>query len=424
MKIWQKLVIGFGATSFLLGTIAILGIKVNNKVQSTRDEIVYGIVEEAKGAGEIFNSIQKIQRLNQDLLLEKLLDSEENKFFQVSPNQIKLELGKLEKNIIESQRATIEQKSIIHSSKEMMLTRKAVKISGETEEIVQMTKLLAEIQNYQRDWQLFLERKESNNEANSLYLIKEFSNRMNQVIYPLVAEHYQDSLSEIIESELRIQQVTNENITKINNYIILALALTCLLFIYIYRSIYTSIRWVKLATFHLGLDLSKYQPIQPNNPDDELGGLIKYFNHTIENLKKKNISKFYLDSIINSLGQSLIILDNANKIERINRNAIETLSYSESELIGKPIADILAPDNSLETNKLVNLENFSSQYLTLDFLTKKLEKKSFTVYFSDLCDSEGKKQGTICLAMQSEAVILDEIVNFQKTQENYNNDLN
>jgi len=421
MKIWQKLAIGFGGTFFLLGTIVVLVAKLDSKVQSASDETIHGMVEEARGAGKIFTSIQTIQKFNQDLLLEKLTNSQTIK---INRDEIKLELQKLEKNIIAVQRATIQQKSIIHNSKEITSSRKEIKISDETEEIVRMTQLLGEIQNYQRDWQLFIERKDASNPESSLDSIQKFAIRMNQVIFPLVKEYYEDSLDEIIESELRTQQLTSENSTIITNYVLFVLVLLSILYIYIYRSISTSIKYVKLATFHLGLNGSEYKAISPKNPNDELGELIKVFNHTVEHLKKHTISKSYLDSIINSLDLSLIIVNNENKIERINLNTIETLGYSESELIGKPITEIIVFTNHSEVDKSIGLERLSNNYFTIDFLTKKLEKISCTVCFSDLCDSQGKKQGTICLAMQNKRMVLADIIDLQNTPKKYKDNLN
>ncbi len=424
MKIWQKLAIGFGGTSFLLGTIAILSIKIDSEVKSATNETIHGMVKEAKAASDIFTSVQNIQQLNQGFLLEKLISPEENHSFADYQSEVKLELEQLEKNIIASQQASINQKLIIQSSNEISLDYKETKIEGEREEIVRMTKLLNEIQNYQRDWQFFLEKTDRNSEEVSLYLIRKLTKRMNQVIFPLVKEYYEDSLSEITESELATQELTSKNITIIKNYVLFTLILTSLLFLYIYRSIYTPIRYLKLATFRLGLNPLEYQPINPKNPGDELGELINFFNRTIEGLKTKIISKSYLDNIINSIDRSLIVIDNRNKIEKVNQNTIKLLGYSELELIGQSIDRILAPGNSLTIDELIKLDNLSSRCFTIELITKKSEKISLSVYFSFLFDSEGNKKGTICLGIPINNLSLSDIINLQKTKENAKKNVN
>ena len=417
MKIWQKLTLAFGGTSFLLGTIAILSIKIDSEVQSQTNQTVHGIVEEAKAATTIFNSIQIVQKLNQDLLFENLADSRDRELFQQEQRQIKLELEKLEKSIIAAKQATIDQKLIIKSSDTIEFSSKKSQIARENNEVAEMNQLLVEIDNYKRDWDFFLEKLEQNSEEIPLAEANQLRDRIDRVIFPLIKDYYEESLSEIAESELLTQKLTSQNITIIKNYVLFTFVVTAILFIYIYRSIYMPIKQLKLATFQLGKNFSEYKPIQPINPNDELGGLIKYFNHTIERLQTKIISKSYLDNIVNSIAQSLIVINNENKIDKVNYNTIEILGYSESELIGQPIERILAPSNALKIDELIKLDDLSSRCFTLDLITKKSEKISLTVYFSYLFDSDGNKKGTICLAMPIENLSLSDIMALQQSKE-------
>lgn len=80
-------------------------------------------------------------------------------------------------------------------------------------------------------------------------------------------------------------------------------------------------------------------------------------------------------------------------------------------------------------NKSISLERLSNNYFTIDFLTKKLEKITCTVYFADLSDSQGKKQGTICLAMEKKGIedkriILADIIDWQNMPKKYGDYLN
>jgi len=417
MKIWQKLTTAFGVTSFLLGTIAILSIKIDAEVQFKTNETVHGIVEEAKSASDMLNSIQTIQGLNQDLLLESLINSPDNKNLKQYQLKIKLELETLKENIRAGERATLNQKEIIKDAKGTDSTHKQAKIEQEEEEIEQMNRLLAEINNYQKDWQRFSEKIEENPQQLPLPLVKELSNRMNQVIFPLVKQYQQESLSEITRAELITQQITSRNISIIKNYVLFTFAITSILFVYIYRSIYSPIKHLKLATFQLRQNFSEYEPIEPQNPNDELGVLISYFNDTIETLKTKIISKSYLDNIINSISQSLIVINNQNKIEKVNANTLDLLGYSESELIGESIDLILSSSNNLTIEELIKLDDISSRCFSLNLTGKGLREISFKVYFSYLFDSEGIKIGTICLAVPVESLSLKDEITLQQSKE-------
>jgi len=82
---------------------------------------------------------------------------------------------------------------------------------------------------------------------------------------------------------------------------------------------------------------------------DEIGQLAGSFNLMLEELRKSTVSKDYLNSIINSMADMLIVLDPQLKIIRVNKTVSELLGYSEGELIGEPINIIFSSAHSLFT---------------------------------------------------------------------------
>ena len=399
MKIWQKLILAWGVTSSLLGIISISTIKIDTEIQDQTNEIVHGIVRESQAAGNMFSSIQLIQDLTEKLLIENQTNTAKDSNVKKYQADIEKELNQFESNIKEAKQATIAQKELIYSLRKES-RQKQVKIEEQKRELSRLNNLQQQLELYRKEWKFFLENIKQEGEL--AYSEKKFTEIMSKSISPLVRQYYEDSLSEIIESELITQKLTRENIKLIRNYSLSTLVITLLLFIYIYYSIYAPIKQLKLATFQLGKNFSKYQPIRSKNSDDELGQLTNYFNETIEKLQEKIIDKSYLDNIINSISQSLIVIDNENKIEKINYNTRELLGYVEAELLGKSINYILAPTNSLNIDELIKLDDISDNCFPLDLITKSHQKISVRVYFSSLFDSVGEKQGTICLAMEIE----------------------
>ena len=79
---------------------------------------------------------------------------------------------------------------------------------------------------------------------------------------------------------------------------------------------------------------------------DEIGFLANSFNWMAEQLKESNVSKSYVDLIINSLNEALIILDGNNKIKDINSGTTTLTGYNKQELIGKSI-EFLFKENRL-----------------------------------------------------------------------------
>jgi len=417
MKIWQKLTLAWGATASLLGIISILTIKIDTEIQSKTNEIVNGIVRENQAAGQMFVSIQSLQSLTENILLEHETDSLNNFKIKQYQTKIKINLKDLENNLIEAKDATLSQKEMINALKQTNYED----LKEEQAEIRNLNKLDRRVQIYKQEWNNFFEilAREGNKSARIASEEKIIS-IMNSAIAPLVSTYYEDSLEEIIESELVTQKLTSEHIKVIRNYAIFTFILSLILFIYLYYSIYIPIKILKRGTFQLGQNFSEYQPVRPQNPHDELGDLTKYFNETITTLKTKIVDKSYLDNIINSIGQGLIVIDLRNRIEIINYNISNLLGYSESELIGKPINCILARNNVLKIDELIKLDRLSSRCFSLELINKASQRITVIVYFSSLFDSTGQKKGTICLAMSVKNLSSIDIKVLQKSKDKAN----
>lgn len=75
---------------------------------------------------------------------------------------------------------------------------------------------------------------------------------------------------------------------------------------------------------------------------DELGQLAASFNKMTENLYKTTVSKNYVDNIIKSIADTLIVVTPESTIQTVNQATCNLLNYQEEELIGKPISLIFA----------------------------------------------------------------------------------
>ena len=74
--------------------------------------------------------------------------------------------------------------------------------------------------------------------------------------------------------------------------------------------------------------------------NDEIGRLATSFNMMVSRLKDTTVSKDYVDNIITSMTDALVVIRPDHKIETVNKAATVLLGYSEEELIEQSI-DIL-----------------------------------------------------------------------------------
>ncbi|MFN7999258.1 MAG: ATP-binding protein [Bryobacteraceae bacterium] len=75
------------------------------------------------------------------------------------------------------------------------------------------------------------------------------------------------------------------------------------------------------------------RPKAPVDRDDEVGQLAAAFNAMVEKLSTTTVSKDYLDNVLRSMGEALIVTDSLGRIHRVNPRAVELLGYAEKELI-------------------------------------------------------------------------------------------
>ena len=81
----------------------------------------------------------------------------------------------------------------------------------------------------------------------------------------------------------------------------------------------------------------------PAGRNDELGQIARAFESMRDRLKETTVSRDYLDQVIGNMADAIIITSQDERITRINAAVQTLLGYSESELLGRPLTDVLAP---------------------------------------------------------------------------------
>jgi PAS domain S-box-containing protein len=138
--------------------------------------------------------------------------------------------------------------------------------------------------------------------------------------------------------------------------------------------------------------------------NDELGVLANSFNKMTADLRKTTISKDYVDNIIGSMNETLIVIDPTTKIRSANRAACELLGYAENELIGKEIGYVVA-----DKEKIFNSESKEALYggvtlvnRELDYISREGKYIPMLLSASVLKDKEDRISGVVMLARDIE----------------------
>lgn len=134
--------------------------------------------------------------------------------------------------------------------------------------------------------------------------------------------------------------------------------------------------------------------------NDEIGTLANAFNEMTRDLKQSTVSKDYLDNIIGSMNDTLIVVAPDARIRSVNRAMCSLLEYEEHELIGKDIHFILKEKETILDSAGLQkiLSGRTIRNYELEYRTKRGE--SIPVLFSGslLKNKDGTTEGIVGIA--------------------------
>lgn len=87
--------------------------------------------------------------------------------------------------------------------------------------------------------------------------------------------------------------------------------------------------------------------------NDEIGQMAMLFNEVAEKLSKILVSRNYVDRIIESMSDTLVVTNPDTTIRTVNSSTLNLLGYEEDELIGKPSSILFAENQGLVDAELV-----------------------------------------------------------------------
>jgi PAS domain S-box-containing protein len=130
---------------------------------------------------------------------------------------------------------------------------------------------------------------------------------------------------------------------------------------------------------------------------DEIGIVAEAFNKMTTDLQQITVSKNYVDMIIESMADMLIVINAERQIEKINQAVLDLLGYAGHELIGRRLDVILAVpavenvfiDDIIRTKAVRNFETE---------LIRKDSQKIFVILSGSLISDNG---GIVCVAQDN-----------------------
>jgi len=130
---------------------------------------------------------------------------------------------------------------------------------------------------------------------------------------------------------------------------------------------------------------------------DEIGIVAESFNKMTANLQQITVSKNYVDKIIESMADMLIIVTSEGLIERVNLATLDLLGYAEEELIGKRFDRILA----VPTTESALIDEIIRAKVVRNFEIEIIRKDSQKIFAILSGSSLSDNRGIVCIAQDS-----------------------
>ncbi len=176
---------------------------------------------------------------------------------------------------------------------------------------------------------------------------------------------------------------------------LLGIAVGSTFYFFFARSV--SMKLIALKNGVLRVGMGHLDTNVPVTTKDEIGIVAEAFNKMTIDLKAVTVSKNYVDKIIESMADMLIVVNSEAIIEKVNQTTLDLLGYEERELIGKKVdvifngekTDPIFLDEIIRTKSVRNLET--------ELVGKGTQKISVSLSGSLISDSAG----IVCVAQDN-----------------------
>ncbi|MEX2456981.1 MAG: histidine kinase dimerization/phosphoacceptor domain -containing protein [Balneolaceae bacterium] len=332
MRLATKLLLGFSLVALLLLVTGSLSYYFSNEIKSEL------INESERTTVELQNLTEMTVLLQNSLLYTRNYIVENRKMREGDTSlQTVSQVRQSEEVVIESLNRFSEVMDSVHQQASENLYKE-----GTLKEYADRNKRLVDsLQNGYRPYRsLVLEIIEIDreggpgDEAYNVTIEPYFRN----TLFPILNSLRENS-NDFVDLQLEnIQESAESTLAKIVSITLFGFILSLLLAFIVYRSIAHPLNILTSAARELG-DGKLDQRINLQSKD-ELGKLARSFNKMAENLSKSMVSRTYVNSIIQSMGDLLLVTSNKGAVIMSNRAVYEKLGYSKSDLEGVDIWDL------------------------------------------------------------------------------------
>jgi len=213
-----------------------------------------------------------------------------------------------------------------------------------------------------------------------------------ETYFPLFKEYHLELGKELTQRSIH----TNSTLKSVELWIILSAALvliTAAAFIqFLTKVLVVPVKELSEAAHKI--TSGDFDAQVPIHSKDELGQLSKAFNHMVEELQANTA---YLDNIVSSMANILIVLDKDHRIIRVNPATLKQLRFKEKQLLGRPKEHVLVFENEAQREAFHQATHSAQgQQMECALFTADKQKVEVMLSVANMKTSYGKS-GIVCV---------------------------
>ncbi len=140
--------------------------------------------------------------------------------------------------------------------------------------------------------------------------------------------------------------------------------------------------------------------IKTGDEIEELGNAFNSMAQQIKkviSLEKEKTAREYIENIVNTMGETLIVVDPKGEVKRANKATFDLLGYGEEEVIGESIDKILHQKEASEKLKMAGKSNGESLSFESTFSTRDGREIPVLLSVSPIRGENGESKETVCV---------------------------
>ena len=386
------LLVSFIGMALLVGLVAFLYDGTASRVLHQVEDLRQSSIEQVRAATGMRLALQSSQLAAQELLARRYRDqveasheSEWGVAADIDRESIRDSLKDFEQEVDRSWAAGRAAESIARSWDDASLA---------AEEFLRIS---ARIRALEADYQVYSERIERFVHLGRYHPSEQVQEYFDDVLEP----HYRETMVPSIrafedeaKAGLTDAAASIETALAVGNRRNLAIAVAALgaailLGLLIARSISVPLGELREAALRVGKgDLDT--PIEVRT-DNEIGVLSEAFQQMVDDLKETTVSRAYLDKILRSMKELLIVCDAEDRIRRVNPSVLEELGYSEADLLGRRFDEVAELESGEPAESAAEVRE-------MDLVAADGRRLPVTVSTALLEDESGRLEGIVRVA--------------------------